>query len=579
MKTLGILDQEDPASVTSATALDDADELNIKMTLGARLLIAGLITQDQLDLALREQKRSGKLIGNVLVDLGFVSPEALTETIASEAKAKVIDVKHVVIDEDILKLVSYETAKRFKLIPISLDETGLTAAFADAFNVVAIDYLERETKKTIHVVTAPEGHIMDAIARHYARGRSIADTIDLIMSDGRLTSEDDTSSESPLVRLVDQILALGIKKGATDIHVEPDEKIVRIRMRIDGVLQQEVLIPKPIQSALTARIKLMALLNITEKRIPQDGRIRFLFGQNYVDLRVSTLPTNCGESLVMRILDQSGVGLNLTQLGFSNEDKTKVGELVDLPYGMVLVTGPTGSGKTTSLYTALGMVESDVRSVFTLEDPIEYQLGEIRQTQVKPEIGMDFAKGLRALLRQDPDVILIGEIRDTETAQLAARAALTGHLVLSTLHTNDAVSVIPRLIDMGVDRYMLPPALSAIIAQRLVRKICDNCKEELNDSQSYVEKMAMTDYFSDSDVLFHGTGCDECNHNGYRGRQVIYEILRIDERFHAPIIQGSAGTELSKLADETGMVPMFQDGLNKALAGSTTIDEVLRVVR
>lgn len=567
------------AELPQSTFPESSTAVRVKKTLGARLKAAGLINDAQLDLALREQKRSGRLLGEVLVDLGFVDTEVITQNVASEANTKVVDVRYADIDEAVLKLVSYETAKRFKLIPIRIRNGLLTAAIADAFNVVAIDHLERETGHTIDVVTAPESHILEAVARHYARGRSIEDTIDQIMLEGNLPSEEDADAESPLVRLVDQIIALGIKNGATDIHVEPDEKIVRIRMRVDGVLRQEVLIPKSIQPALTARMKLISNLNITEKRVPQDGRIQFVFGQNKVDLRVSTLPTNRGESIVLRILDQRGVKLALPDLGFSKGDTESIDQMVDKPYGMILVTGPTGSGKTTTLYTSLGMVNSEDRSVFTLEDPIEYSLGEIRQTQVKPEVGMDFAAGLRALLRQDPDVILIGEIRDLETAQLAARAALTGHLVLSTLHTNDAIGVIPRLVDMGVDRYMLPPALTAIVAQRLVRRICDNCRAEVADPGALVDTLALSEHIASNCNLFHGVGCDECNGSGYQGRQVIYEILNIDERFHAPIIKGAAGSEIRALAKESGMVSMFDDGLRKAMAGSTTLEEVLRVVR
>ncbi|MEM7082038.1 MAG: ATPase, T2SS/T4P/T4SS family [Pseudomonadota bacterium] len=550
-----------------------------RKTLGAKLLAAGLINEAQLDLALREQRRSGRLLGEVLIELGFVSAEVITQTVASEAHTEVVDVRHAVIDEDVLALVSFETAKRFKLIPIEVKNGLLTAAVADAFDVVAIDHLERETGFAINVVTAPEGHILEAVARHYARGRSIEDTIDLIMRNGSLPDEEEASSESPLVRLVDQLIALGIKKSATDIHVEPDEKIVRVRMRIDGILRQEVLIPKAIQPSLTARIKLLANLDITEKRIPQDGRIRFLFGQNKVDLRVSTLPINAGESIVLRILDQTGVVLAMPALGFSEVDTQRVQKLVEQPYGMILVTGPTGSGKTTTLYTALGLIDANDRSVFTLEDPIEYSLNKIRQTQVKPEVGMDFASGLRALLRQDPDVILIGEIRDVETAQLAARAALTGHLVLSTLHTNDAVGVIPRLIDMGVDRYMLPPSLSAILAQRLVRRICPSCKTEVTDSDALIEKLDLQAHFDQSTTLYRGEGCPDCNHSGFKGRQVIYEILTVDERFHGPIIHGASSTEIAELARSTGMVSMFDDGILKAKAGTTTLEEVLRVVR
>lgn len=550
-----------------------------KMTLGSRLKGAGVLTDAQLDLALREQKRSGKLLGEVLIELGFVSAEVITETLASDAQTEVVDVRTTHIDEDILKLVDYETAKRYKLIPLSVVDGMLKAAFSDAFNVVAIDHLERETGYTINVVTAPEGHILDAIARHYAQGRSIADTIDQIMVAGNLPNEDEAVNESPLVRLADQIISLGIKKGATDIHIEPAEKVVRVRMRIDGVLRQEVLIPKLIQPALTARLKLIANLNITEKRVPQDGRIRFDYGQNFIDLRVSTLPTNSGESVVLRILDRSTDRLSMSDLGFSDAHKTEIEKMVGMPYGMVLVTGPTGSGKTTTLYTALRLVQSDVRSVFTLEDPIEYSMDAIRQSQIKPEIGMDFAAGLRALLRQDPDVILIGEIRDLETAQMAARAALTGHLVLSTLHTNDAVGAIPRLIDMGVDRYMLPPALSAIVAQRLVRRICTHCKTEVPQSDALVESLGLSDTLVAGAQLYDGAGCQECNLTGYSGRQVIYEILRLDERFHAPIIDGAGAAEIKALAVAGGMTSMLDDGLNKAIEGTTTLSEVLRVVR
>ena len=567
------------AGAARAGAPESTTALRSKQTLGARLKAAGLINEAQLDLALREQKRSGRLLGEVLIDLGFVSAEIITHTLANEAQTKVVDVRKIEPDENALAAISYETAKRFKVFPLRLGNGILTCAFADAFNVVAIDYVEREADKTIDVVTAPEGHISEAIARHYARGRSIEDTIDQIMTDGSLPSEDDAINESPLVRLVDQIISLGIKNGATDIHIEPDERIVRVRMRIDGVLRQQVLIPKPIQPALTARIKLIANLNITEKRVPQDGRIRFDFGQNPVDLRVSTLPINYGESVVLRILDRSGAKHSLPDLGYSDKDTQHIDQLVDLPYGMILVTGPTGSGKTTTLYTALKLVDAEDRSVFTLEDPIEYSLGTIRQTQVRPDVGMDFASGLRALLRQDPDVILIGEIRDVETAQLAARAALTGHLVLSTLHTNNAAGVIPRLVDMGVDRYMLPAALSSIVAQRLIRRICPACREEVPHPDRLIERLALADKFESVPTLYQGRGCEECNQSGYRGRQVIYEILNVDERFHAPIIHGTSATEIADLAAIAGMVPMVDDGIAKAIAGTTTLEEVLRVVR
>ncbi len=546
--------------------------------LGERLLEAGHISSIELEMGLREQKRKGGRIGQVLVELGFVTEEIITDVLAVETRTEVVDLLNIVIDEEILDLVDYESAKRFCLIPISRKENILTVALADAFNVVAIDSIEKKTGLTLNVVSAQESDILEALERHFTHGRTINDTIDLILSDAEAADERDTRSESPMVRLVDQIIGQAIKYHATDIHIEPDEKILRIRQRVDGVLGYEVLIPKAIQAALTARIKLMADLNVTEKRVPQDGRIRFQYGQTPIDLRLSTLPTNHGESLVMRILDSSGVRIGIDQLGFNERDKSVFAAQMQRSSGLVLVTGPTGSGKTTTLYTALGQVDAAVRSVFTLEDPIEYALPMIRQTQVNSEVGMSFAAGLRALLRQDPDVILVGEIRDMETAQLAARAALTGHLVLSTLHTNNAAGVIPRLIDMGVDRYMLPSALSGIVGQRLVRRICPKCKTGVKDVEKELERFNLDDTEMEGMELFYGEGCDHCHDTGYKGRMAIYEVLEMGEQFHELIIDGAAAVEIQKMAEETGMTSMQRDGLDKALAGLTTVSEVMRVV-
>ena len=335
---------------------------------------------------------------------------------------------------------------------------------------------------------------------------------------------------------------------------------------------------KAIQSAVLARVKLMANLDITEKRVPQDGRIRFTFGSGYVDFRVSTLPTNHGESVVMRLLDGGAVQLGLKDLGFLPADLNRIEEAIGHPYGMVLVTGPTGSGKTTTLYTALGTIDRDARSVFTLEDPIEYSLPMIRQTQVQPEVGMDFAAGLRSLLRQDPDVILVGEIRDGETAELAIRAAMTGHLVFSTLHTNSAVGVIPRLIDMGIDRYLLPSALVGIVGQRLLRKLCDHCKQSLpgaNPSlQGDLERFA-----ADGSQHWEAQGCDQCGSTGYSGRIAVYEVLLVDDAMHDVILSNAGETKLLALAREGGMTTMLEDGMTKAHQGLTTVGEVLRVLR
>ena len=431
--------------------------------------------------------------------------------------------------------------------------------------------------QSINVVTAPEAHILEAVERNYARSASINETIEQVMDGDALELE--AEDGSPMVRLADQILGTGVKLRATDIHLHPEEKNMRVRMRVDGILREEVIVPKAIQGALLARVKLMAGVDITERRVPQDGRIRFHFGSSYVDMRVSTLPTQYGESIVVRILDGGATQLSLEHLGFSDNDRARLETAINNPYGMVLVTGSTGSGKTTTLYTALGSIDRESRSVFTLEDPVEYTLPLIRQTQVNADIGMDFATGLRALLRQDPDVILVGEIRDRETAELAIRAALTGHLVFSTIHTNNAVGVIPRLVDMGIERYLLPSALVAVVGQRLLRRLCESCKREQSGPDplmSSPDLAAMTDRATSH---FEASGCDECGDTGYRGRIAVYEVLHVDESFHAAILGGAPEPELLALARDGGLRTMLEDGLAKATAGLTDVKEVLRVLR
>ena len=547
--------------------------------IGQRLLESGQISEPQLDLALREQKRQDKRLGEILVDLGFISPEVLTSSLATENKTEVVNVVNTSIDPEALELVSYDIAKEYKLIPLQIDGEILTIALADVFNVVAIDLIERETGKTVKVVSAHSKDILEALERNYSHGQSINETIDLLLEQGITPTEVDIEGGSPMVRMVDQIISHGVKKNATDIHIEPDEKVLRVRYRVDGMLYQDVLIPLDLRAALTARLKLIAGMNISERRIPQDGRIHFVYGSSNIDLRVSTLPTNHGESIVMRILDSGSVSLSLDAMGFSQKDNETYVELMHQSFGMVLVTGPTGSGKTTTLYTALGLIDKENRSVFTLEDPIEYSMPMIRQTPIRADVGMDFSAGLKALLRQDPDVILIGEIRDLETAELSIRAALTGHLLLSTLHTNSAAGVIPRLIDMGVESYMLPAALNAAIGQRLVRRICEYCKQEHENPAAVIETYHLESHFDDKVTLYEGAGCDHCNQSGYKGRQAIYEILVVGESLHDPILHGASVLEIEKIACQNGMKTMLDDGLIKAAQGTTSIDEIIRVVR
>ncbi|MFK8066681.1 MAG: GspE/PulE family protein [Gammaproteobacteria bacterium] len=548
--------------------------------LGQRLIDAGFLTEAQLELALLEKERHGGYLGEVLVKLGFVTDDILTNNLAAETQTVVIDIEHAVVDQDVLKLVSYETASRYKVIPLVIQGDRLMMAMADAFNIIAIDALEKSTGMTLDVVSAPESDVIESIERHYSQGATIDDTVERLMQTGIApTEEEGAKGESPMVRLVEQIIALGLKQRATHIHFEPEEKPLRVRMRVDGILRQEVLLPSDLRPALTARIKLISNVNVTEKRVPQDGRIRFVYGNREVDLRVSTLPTNHGESIVMRILESSENRPTFHELGLSENDSEKLLGVLNQPFGMVLVTGPTGSGKTTTLYSALGQIDAVQRSIFTLEDPIEYSMPKIRQTPIRNDVGVTFASGLKALLRQDPDVILVGEIRDQETAQLATRASLTGHLVLSTLHTNDAVGTIPRLIDMGLEPYLLPASLTGIIAQRLLRKICGDCKEPLPDAHSILDKLGLSHSIPENTEFWQGKGCQSCKGSGYRGRQAIYEVLIVDEDFHEPIISGANSAELTKLARQKGMRSMLEDGLDKAAQGITTIDEVLRVVR
>ena len=551
-----------------------------KRPLGERLLAAGVITRPQLDLALREGRRQGKMLGESLISLGFVTAETLTNSLADEANSEVIDVATAVVDDAVLALIPHELAKRYRALPVRREGDTLTVVLSNALNVVAIDALERATGLRLDVATAPEADLVDAIERHYAQRSSIEETIDTIMREGIVgDSEEDDAQASGMIRLVEEILALGVKARATDIHLEQEERIIRVRIRVDGILRQEVLIPVALGPALAARIKVIAALNVSEKRIPQDGRINFKIGRREVDLRVSTLPTQYGESIVMRILEKGNIHVHFDQLGLQPATATRLLEAVARPHGMVLVTGPTGSGKTTTLYTVLGQVDAMQLSVFTLEDPIEYGLPLIRQTQVKPDIGLTFASGLRALLRQDPDVILLGEIRDAETAQLAVRAALTGHLLLSTLHTNDAIGAIPRLIDMGIEPYLLTSALSAVVGQRLVRRICSACKQAVdNPAEEFARLRSVLGALAHG-PLWLGAGCTLCRNSGYRGRVAIYEVLIVDERFHGPILKGAAISELRQLAAAGGMQSMLEDGLEKAHAGLTTLDELVRVVR
>lgn len=561
--------------------------LQQKMPLGEQLVASGLLMEVQLQLAHREQQRNGGRLPKILVQLGFVSPEKLAEFLGRQAGSSAINLNETAIDRNVLSLVPMDVARRCVSMPISRRNGTLTVALADPFDVNAVDTLRQVTGLGIEIVTAPERDILNCLDLYYTHGDTIGESIDKILDlkdqqkvqslEEVLSRMANKDEDAPVIRVVRQIITRAVNTRASDIHFEPEERMMRVRTRIDGVLYQDVLIPKAMQSAVTTRMKILAELDLAETRVPQDGRANIMVGGRQVDLRVSSLPTSHGENIVARILDPSGQVLDLPSLGFNPEIEKQFKEIVDKPYGVVLVTGPTGSGKTTTLYAVLKQVSTMDVSTFTLEDPIEYRMPLVRQTQIHEEAGLTFSNGLRALLRQDPDIILVGETRDTETAQLMVRAALTGHLVFSTLHTNDAPGAIPRLIDMGVDPFLLPASLLAVLAQRLVRTICSHCKEEVKDAERIFTQSKVAPPAGQPIRLWRGAGCPACNSSGYKGRVGIYELMVLDERFHDPIIRRAGAPEFLKLGQERGMKTMLEDGLLKATQGITTIEELLRV--
>ncbi|MGH8017762.1 MAG: GspE/PulE family protein [Opitutaceae bacterium] len=542
--------------------------------LGDRLLDAGLINRHQLELALREQKRSGRLIGAVLQELGFVSEQDIASFLAQDAQAPTIDVTGLSIEGEVAGLLPYDFCREAAVLPCGVNGDTLTIVMADPFDVVAIDRVEQLTRLKVEVLNAAKPDILEKLASVHEREGSIDQTIDELMKIAQRKSGEETSA--PMIRAVEQIIGAAVRKSASDVHFEPDEKSLRIRMRTDGVLQAFMLVPKDLQEPFIARLKVMASLDVSETRLPQDGRFSITAGRRELNVRVSCLPTNYGESVVLRLLDSTSLVFDLRSIGLRAEDEASVAAAVLRPHGIILVTGPTGSGKTTTLYTALSSVNRLERAVFTLEDPIEYRLPHIRQTQVNEKIGLTFGNGLRTLLRQDPDVLLVGETRDRETAQLMVRAALTGHLVFSSLHTNDSFSAIPRLIDLGVDAFLLPATLRLIIAQRLVRRLCAACKQPVADPAAHLRSFEIAIPAEVEPRLCKAVGCADCRQQGYRGRMAIFETLVIDDSFH-PFLNEGGVDKLKDFARSKGMPMLFDDGLRRAFAGDTSIEEVFRV--
>src|SRR5580698_8122898 len=544
------------------------------MRLGEILIQRKLITEEDLERALELQKERGDKIGKTLVDMGFI---AMRDVLA--ALSEQLDVPLVSIDSP--PLVSSETEalsprflRQFRCLPMSREDHTMTLAMADPLDVETIAAVRHCTGLKISTVLAPEQEIVDAIDKYYGESAARAEA-DFEFQAGEM-SEDlehlrDMASEAPVIRLVNAIIASAVEKRASDIHLEPFEKEFRIRYRVDGVLYNQDPPPRELKAAMISRVKLMAKLNIAERRLPQDGRIKIKTLGREVDLRVSTLPTLYGESVVMRLLDRSaGDFYDLRRLGFDDYMLSRMEYFTSLPHGIFLVTGPTGSGKSTTLYSALKRINLPDKKIITIEDPVEYQMDGINQIHVNPQIGLTFASGIRHIVRQDPDVIMVGEIRDRETADIAIRSSLTGHFVFSTLHTNDAPSAVTRLTDMGVENYLITSSVVAILAQRLVRLICAGCRESagrvLNPWGEHVD-------------AFHGRGCEVCNGSGYKGRAGIFELMELNEEIRELIMKGSDASKLTAAARRNGMSQLREDGWIKVKQGVTTAEEVTRVTQ
>ena len=551
--------------------------------LGQILLNTRVLTQDVLRDALRSAKEKRVKLGETLVAMGAASPEEVLRALAVQNGLPFLTAEELPSAPPIVKNLSPKYLRQYVACPIALDGTTVTVATADPSNPLLLDDLRQMIGGRIALCVAPAPAILDAIERAYGASTALQKIVEgMGPSEGSETEEDinqlrDMAFEAPVVRLVNLLIEEAVAAEASDIHVEPSEERLRVRYRLDGILYDRESPPRKLQAALTSRIKLMAEMNIAERRLPQDGRIRVTAGGRRVDIRVSTVPTIHGESLVMRLLDRSSVFLPFDRLGFSPAVAESYQALIRRPHGILLVTGPTGSGKTTTLYAALDKINSPDKKIITIEDPVEYQLAGVNQIPVRPKIGLTFAAGLRHIVRQDPDVIMVGEIRDLETAEISIQAALTGHLVLSTLHTNDAPSAIARLQDMGAEPYLVASVLNCVLAQRLVRRVCATCRAPYEPEARDLLAIGVAD--ATGVELFRGKGCEDCRGTGYRGRVGIYELFVITEDARGLILSKRPSGEIRRHAIERGMVSLRDDGWAKARAGITTVEEILRVTQ
>jgi len=556
--------------------------------LGELLVREKLISLSQLRHAQDEQQKSGQNLGYTLAKLGYVSDDEITSFLSQQYRVPTVNLEEYEIDAEILKLVQKEPCERHKVVPVSRTGNSLIVAMADPTNLNAIDDLKFLTGYNIEPVIASETAIHNAIEKYYNAGPSYDEVMagfdekEIDFADGEddvnLMELEKASEDAPVVRLVNMMLLNAIKKGASDIHIEPYEKKLRVRYRIDGVLAEEMTPPLKLKNAIISRIKIMASLDIAERRLPQDGRIKLKLGKGReMDFRVSALPTIWGEKVVMRLLDKSNLQLDMTKLGFDQAPLDDFQWAINQPWGMVLVTGPTGSGKTTTLYSALSELNKVAHNICTAEDPVEYNLHGINQVQMHDEIGLNFAMALRAFLRQDPDIIMVGEVRDFETAEIAVKAALTGHMVLSTLHTNDAPATISRLLNMGVEPFLITASVNLVLAQRLARKICVDCKQNIKYEKKVLEDCGFSAEQIATAKLMKGAGCRTCNGSGYKGRVALYEVMRFSDTLKEMVLQGASTAELKLGAIKNGMMTLRMSGIRKISDGVTTPEEVMRV--
>jgi general secretion pathway protein E len=564
-------------------------KINKTGLLGNILIDLKLITPEKLDIALKEQAAVGKTtprrLGEILVNLGFVSEDDILQALSSQ-----FDLKNLRFSEfpKAVQPGPYPTVKfmkQYKLVPLGMDDSVMKIAMSDPLDEYALDALRNFTDRSLEIYLSSEKDISEAIEQYFGSNVQMTSIMEGMREEdsgsGEIELQEDVhhlrdmAFEAPIVKLVNMLITRAVEGRTSDIHIEPFENNMKVRYRIDGALTEVESLPKRIQPAVISRIKIMSRLNIAERRLPQDGRIKLRVSGRDIDLRVSTIPTIYGESIVMRILDRGSALIVLEHLGFPEKIIGKYKELITTPYGMLLVTGPTGSGKTTTLYASLSQINSDDKKIITIEDPIEYQIDGINQIHVKPKIGLSFANGLRHIVRQDPDVIMVGEIRDIETAEIAIHSALTGHLVFSTLHTNDAPGAVTRLLDMGIEGFLVSSSLIGVLAQRLVRMICPKCKEPFKLQQEIIDRMEV-----EKDIAtYHGAGCDYCRNTGYRGRTGIFELMVVDGEIRRMILEKASSDVIRQKAVSGGMQVLRESGWDKVRQGITTVEEVIRVAQ